>query len=81
MERAAPPIRIRCAIMAHATNNGDTGINPYEASTVQSGRRLDRSSFRLSATFVIAVLLTGGLLLAVLFTRGRFESVFIDLDV
>ncbi len=70
----------RCATMAHTTNSSDKGINPYEASTVQSGQRLERSSFRLSATFVIAVVLTGGLFLAVLFTRGRFESIFLDFD-
>jgi hypothetical protein len=66
--------------MAHTTNSSDEGINPYEASTVQSGQRLERSSFRLSATFVIAVVLTGGLLLTVLFTRSRFESIFLDFD-
>ena len=67
--------------MAHTTKSADDKPNPYEASGVKSDGTSGDSSFRMSVTFVFAVVLSGGLFLAVLFTQSRIESRFLDFGV
>ena len=64
--------------MTHTTESAQERPNPYEASSVKYDRPSGGSSFRLSLTFVFALVLSGGLFLAVLFTQSRFEAIFLD---
>lgn len=63
------------------TNSGGENLNPYETSTVSPSDKLDRTSFRFSATFILALVLNGVLFVAVLLTQNRFENILMDFDV
>lgn len=55
--------------------------NPYAASPVKDDTTPGGSSFRLNFSFILALLLSGGLLLVILVTQSRYESFFTSFDL
>lgn len=66
----------RYGIMSHATPPAQSNSNPYETGIVTSDEHLGSSYVRFSTSFRFAIVLTGGLFLAIVFTRNVFKDMY-----
>ena len=68
-------------MMTPISNTTQDSVNPYETTAVRSVDASVSSYIRFGISFRIAIVLTGGLFLAVLFTRNGFAEIFDNFGV